>query len=376
MSRLLAFVAGVVLVGCEQTTPSESRADTNLQATDSLDEIDWRSALEEWSGSAIQWPRDLFEHNDAPLESRDIFIALVDDNDRSVHGIVQRIARVSFPRTSDRPADGVSKTMHTSAWTFDSIMQASGHRESTIAPARYWSETERLAVGLASAPQASTPAARHWHVLNQTLSHTLIDTKDRSRLNTACAGAWTLGIGVEWTITINQHTCPHGSELPSFNAARTGPLAAQAVGIIDGVRRDLTGVAWMGHVWGTPPENSRAVQLDSLLVTLAGLGTLEIVTTRRSSGRGRPITTVTSPDDSVTIPDDVGLNLVWQHDGARQDAWRLTIPALDVDVAIASIGDAFDSTAATGLDGRLRRTVTTSGSHAGAGFTDLQVQDS
>ena len=376
LPRLLAAVAGVVLVGCEQTTPSESNAAADLQAADSLDEIDWQSALADWTGSAIQWPDDLFEHDDAPLESRDIFVALVDDNDRSVHGIVQRIARVSFPRTSDRPADGVSRTMRTSAWTFDSIMQAVGHRESTIAPAQYWSETERLAVGLASAPRESTSATRHWHVLDQTLSHTMLDTTDRSRTDTTCKGAWTLGIGAEWQITISQHACPGGSELPSFNAARTGPLAAQAVGIIDGVRRDLTGVAWMSHVWGTPPETSTAVQLDSLLLTLAGLGTLEIVTTRRSSGRGKPITTVASPDDSVTIPDSVGLDLVWQPDDARQGVWRLTIPALDVDVAVAPIGDAFDSSAATGLDGRLRRTVTTSGSHVGAGFTDLQVEDS
>ena len=126
------------------------------------------------------------------------------------------------------------------------------------------------------------------------------------------------------------------------------------------------GVAWQQHVWGGLPAASGAVRFDLATLTLRGVGTLELVRSRRSSGRGTPVVT-------ARLLDGTGWSAV---EGA---VWPLVAGGTGETVRIASLGIdvVLSRLVLPGEAGPLpdpvawRGVLFARGSHAGAGFAEL-----
>lgn len=327
----------------------------------------WVADAGPWRSQTINWPRDFAEHPGAPTEAREWFIALVDTDDASVHGIVQRIARVQIAST---PAASGSSA---SAWALRAVAQSAGHWESDTAPKQTWAETERVAVGLAgyrSNEGGATLSRFETHVLGHSAT---FEPQSRSA-HDHCSGLWTLTLP-SVSARITQTRCPRVQHASTRTIAWSQPMVTEAIIMKDGDTRSLSGVAWMRHAWGGVPEVGSAVRLNTAVLTLAGLGTLEVTQTSRASGRGPRITTVRplrlsasaeafGTDDAEWTPAD--------RSHALGERSTLVVSSLGLDLTLKPMSD---EAATADIDGRLRRTVVVSGSHLGAGYIDVDSAD-
>ena len=364
---LMACVASscIAIAGCDSEAMNSSPA-TQANAETGLLELVHDNAL--WQTSKITWPRDLYEHPEAPIESREWFVLLVDGQDGAVHSVVQRLSRAALARPVAATVTASADSVRQSAWRFDNGMQIAGQWIIEGGASRDWSETERAAAGLASVPgssdQHTTGANLSAHVLGHAVSFSGSDTASPR----SCSGTWQLQLADGSTVTVEQYECPAGSATRSTASSRSGPLRASGITRIDGQKRHLSGVAWTRHVWGRASAPSDAVRFNTLFITLAGLGTYEIVSTQRTSGRGRAVVTARQMDaDQSTTHESVEWQSSSPTEPSLSDRSRLHIPSLNVDVEIRPLRDSH----AVDPDGRIRHTVTVAGSHQGAGYLDV-----
>jgi len=262
-----------------------------------------------------------------------------------------------------------------SAWRFDALMLASGARsvgamgedgpgtrpgrETSASPGRegvasgavhHWQQAQRVALGLANAA-ASQEAALG------VLTHRL----DYEPGASACEGRFRLSGTGTGSIEVHQRQCPIKSIAAGATLARvdSGPMVASSP---DGAR----GVAWQRRLIGALPTLGGAVRFDIASLTLRGVGTLELLRSRRSSGRGVPVVTARLLDRDGWQPIEA---VAWSMptDGRPE---RIDIDSLAVAVTLSRI-------ALPGEAGALpdpvdwRGVVLVTGSHDGAGFLEL-----
>jgi len=334
---------------------------------------------------APAFPQDLGSHPGMPFESRSWYIVL-SEPDGSVRALRQRFDRAAL-RTGNgngngngnggeaATGDGAPVPVGGSAWRFDALMQASGAQASVPADAaavttRGWQQVQRVALGLASsdwddrtgqhdraegaeeAGGAGTgPSGGAFGVLGHRLTF--------APGPRGCTGRYRLEGPGTGAIEIVQRGCPAGEAFAVTARAGSGAMVARAA---DGSH----GVAWQQHVWGGVPAASGAVRFDQATLTLRGVGTLELVRSRRSSGRGTPVVTARLLDGTR-----------WRAvEGA---VWPLVTGGTGGSVRIATLGvDVILSRLVLpGETGPLpdpvawRGVLFARGSHAGAGFAEL-----
>lgn len=353
--------------------------------------VEMSGGAEPWQAMPPVWPDDLYEHFDASLESREWFALLVDDDDRSVvHALEQRLIRVAIA------ADATAFLAEDSQWSFDAVMQVAGSWQQHEGRARHWQETERAAAGLAhpvtvsSAPDlASTRVAQttvpSLHLEGHVLGHRAEfsagpNASERHSNASSCAGEWTLSVPASTTLTFAQPGCPNGLVVGNSVLARSGPLVVRGYRHADAATIAVSGVGWMRHRWGDLVTAVSAVEVNTLVLTLKGIGTLDIIATQRRSGRGTPVVTATrlSAESDSEQWDDVHWSVAQQGSDTNDNAGesRILIPSLGLDVVLRHVLEDQASDRAQDPDGRLRHLVIAEGTHRGAGYADIEAVSS
>ena len=359
-AKALACIIASSLIGAGCGSDSGSDP-TDVPASAGTSVLELVHDNQRWQTSALTWPRDVYEHPQAPVESREWFVLLVDDRDDSVHGVIQRLSRAALTEPSS-----VEETSG-SAWAYDNAMQITGRWVTAQNTITHWSETERVAAGLSTMPESISAHNEERELNGRVLGHEISFLPDVSGFQDYCRGSWQLAHADGARVSIQQNECPIGSVARSTVSTRSGPLRANAVVTADGLERELSGVAWTRHVWGRAIAASGAVRYDTLLVTLAGLGTFEILATRRKSGRGRTVTTFSELNASSSSREqEANWYVMSDPDALLTRRSRLEIPSLKVDVEITPLGPV-----AADPDGRARHPVIATGSHQGAGYLDV-----
>ncbi len=375
----LSLLALGACVPSEQTDPDVPR--TPVALTENA--VALLADAEHWTPERPSWPADLAEHPQAPLESREWFVLLADTDGDAVHALQQRFTRIALAgESSHHPA---SASEPASNWMFDSVMQAAGRWSRDVGRSSLWQNTEREAAGLARTFQNDFTLPLSAHVLGQraTFSTAVPSLREISTSTVSvCAGSWTLNVSPHAHVTMNTHACPEDFLTETSVITRTAPLLVSGERYEDNAPIPVSGVAWMRHSWGRIDSSTSAVVLDSMVLTLRGIGTVDVIKTRRRSGQGAAV--VTASLEAIEF-NDVSWSTTGSCDTAATCTSQLTIPDLHLDVAVrplVNVDAKVDATVSTrdeatgdvsgDLDGRLRRLVLASGTHRGGGYIDLE----
>jgi len=288
-----------------------------------------------------------------PFESRSWYVLLV-EADGAVRAVRQRFDRVAL---HDQEWD-----VGDSSWRFGAVMLASGAQAWRGANAasdeprrrRDWQQLQRAALGLAETTWSSPGDDPAYGVL----THRLDFTPGAA----ACQGRYRLSGAGTGAIEVRQSRCPVDGAPTGLGFTRTDsfPMPARD-------ENGAVGVAWQRHLQGdVPAVSGEAVRFDQALLTLRGLGTLDLLRSRRSSGRGVPVVTgrLLGPEGWQAIEE-----VEWTMPVEGRDE-RVRIDSLDVVVSLSRLP----------LPGRAgplpdpvdwRGAVFAHGTHHGAGFAEL-----
>ena len=365
------------------------------------------------SGSAPSgppsWPADFRTHPDAPLEARE-WLAVLRDGDGTVWGLRQRLVRVRVPGAGE--ASPVADDAGTaSSWRYAAVLRADGALERANGRTLTWSATEREAVGLAGpvgepvddpADGSGTDAAagRGLGVLGHAVASA------GALPATGCDVAWTLVVPGLARLAGTADGCPVGGRVAGTTAATLGPFPVSGTlrrGADDddengegGTANAVSGIAWQRLAWGAVPAlGGGAVVFDRAVLALEGVGGVELVRSRRASGRGVPRTTLAPLDararragalDSLAVewsdpatalagdpavapgPDGKGDGGDGGDGGDARGAGRLRVPALGVDVRLRALSPVVATD--DGLERAFRGAVVAEGTHRGVGFVE------
>ena len=362
-----------------------------------------------------RWPADFATHPDAPLEARE-WLAVLRDGDGTVWGLRQRLVRVRVPgaREAAPGGDGDDGDGAGSPWRYAAVLRADGALERADGQPLTWSATEREAVGLAG-PVADADAATGVEVGVGTGDGTAVGA-GLEVLGHAVASAGALpatGCDVAWTLVVPERArltgtaagCPVGGRVAGTAAATLGPFPVTGTlrrgpdeGGGDGGADEVTGVAWQRLAWGAVPAlGGGAVVFDRAVLALEGVGGVELVRSRRASGRGVPRTTLAPLDararragalDSLAVewsvpaaesasrpgtgtgtgPDDGDDGGGVSAGSDARDAGRLHVPALGIDVRLRALSPVVATD--DGLERAFRGGVVAEGTHRGVGFVE------
>ena len=346
------------------------------------------AALGDRGGAAAppRWPDDLGSHPDAPFEARE-WLAVLRDEGGEVLGLRQRFVRavpeapVATPDGDATPGARPDSASGASPWRYAAVLRVDGALERPgVAPER-WSLTEREAVGLGALDAGPGFAL-------ELLGHSLASLDPVPA--EGCDTRWRLVVPDVARLEGSSRGCPTGGVAAGTAAATQGAFAVRGT-LADGART-VSGVAWQRLAWGTPPAlGGGAVTFDRAVLALEGIGALELLRSRRASGRGVPRTTATALDARARGTGLVeGLALEWldraddgdgdgDGDGDRGgdastgaptdlDAGRLRVPALGIDVALRALSPVVAED--DGLERAFRGAVIASGTHRGVGFVE------
>lgn len=303
----------------------------------------------------------LVAHPSAPIESRQWYALLVDAQGR-VHAYQHRFDRIGLQR-SPTTSDGDAPDAARSAWRFDDIVVAGGVAATLDGERHSWQTAQRVAAGLAHGGDGAPTG--DGFVAARVLDQSLDFARTPGRAVDECAGEWTLRLPGSVRLRAQQSVCPTVTHIDGLYLSEALPLLVRTAA---GAR----GVAWQRHSWGALPPAPGAVRFDVATLTLAGVGTVQLVRSRRRSGRGRTVVTAQRVGDDPSAPVHTA---EWSEPTATAQGERVTIPELGVDVRLqrlALTADAASEFAAlmdteTGWRGALFAT----GSHDGAGFAEL-----
>ena len=358
------------------------------------------------------WPADFRTHPDAPLEARE-WLAVLRDGDGTVWGLRQRLVRVRVPGAGE--ASPVADDAGTaSSWRYAAVLRADGALERADGRPLTWSATEREAVGLAGpvgepvddpADGSGTDAAAGRGL--EVLGHAVASAGALPA--TGCDVAWALVVPGLARLTGTADGCPVGGRVAGTAAATLGPFPVSGTlrrGADDGDEGDagdegdegdeggaanaVSGIAWQRLAWGAVPAlGGGAVVFDRAVLALEGVGGVELVRSRRASGRGVPRTTLAPLDararragalDSLAVewsdpatalagdpavapgPDGEG------DGGDARGAGRLRVPALGIDVRLRALSPVVATD--DGLERAFRGAVVAEGTHRGVGFVE------
>ena len=307
------------------------------------------------------------------------------DGSGAVRGLRERLVRVAVPGAPSG-ADGTDAAGATdgsrgvSPWRYRAVLRADGalERDGEGRPLA-WSVAEREAAGLAALDDGPRFAMR-------VLGHEL--ASDAALPARGCAVPWRLAVPGVARLAGRQRACPVGSSAAGAALATLGPIAVDGTLGPDG--EAVSGLAWQRLAWGAVPAlGGGAVTFDRAVLALEGVGGLELVRSRRSSGTGRARTTVTALDARARRAGvGEGLEASWDglgvaeggasepagerpeavSEAAERDAGRVRVPALGIDVSLRALSPvrARDD----GLERAFHGAVIAAGTHRGAGFVD------
>jgi len=345
-------------------------ASTQLSVADAFQSVvDATDGYVRPDGSKLSVAGDLLPHADAQAESWDV-LAIVSDSEKNYYAIQHQFARLGL-RDADYRAEQ-------SDWAFRDVMRATwAISNSTSGTFDHASVLQRVALQLAGADASS---GRVW-LDNQSLT---LEHRDMP-----CGVDYQLQSARGIDLTLTQLRCPTSTSRGGLASSLSSVLAVSGTVLNGDERLPVEGRGWVRRGWGDLPLPGGAVVFDQLLLELEDLGNLELMRSKRRTGRGPTTLSMSwqpalTNDDAAT--DATGLPrraidpvlIDFQDDGAQTSAssgytypthWQLSVdePGIDVTltplIALQEIDDLFGT--------RWRGAVLVSGSHTGVGFVEF-----
>ena len=320
------------------------------------------------------------------------WMAVLFDTQGKAYALQQRFVRL---RLSGSAAESDSK------WQFSEMM-ASDYRLSIqdSESADTHSQVQRVALELAGANSVEQTVwvgaygvtaheAGHRDLLKNGFLHS--DTQNRTENSitpTHCSESYELSLP-QITATFNASACSEIESTKQFSIKAGAAMPVVAAYKVGDDLVDLTGHGWFIHGWGVAPlVNDSAVLIDRTWLLLNEQQDVQLLRTRRRSGRGQAITS--GSVRAVRLPQKVvAVNAQWHDTGDTQSlrvdgagshlqraSWELQIAARpDVPAIDLTLVPLHASVISSGFNALPQmHAVLIQGSHSGAGFVDIRFQ--
>ena len=385
MTALQVGIAALVLTGaiCCNSGEREPELATDSPTRLLADAVDRFARSGDVEGEIANWARhDIGFRPESPVESIEL-MALLSDTDGQPLSFWYRIDRLTLPSTrgpKSVPAQA-GEDFRAAA-----LIRSSGLQASAKAVERR-DFVERATLGLASFDDSSLQV--------RDVELTLANGRDPA---SSCGGTYQLRDGLGLSLRFTRDLCATTLRAGDYRIATVPLPEVQGEVHLDGRTRTVTGRGWARQLRGIrPPLAGGAVVFDRLLLTLDGVGQIDVLRSRRASGSG-PVQATAAFDDSRGVgAADAAIEWLDADDGDSA-AWRLVEPTRDIDIVLTPViapGPAHDLRARTsggsGSPGSSLRgpaltgsaspdstwhgAVRARGSHSGIGFVEISLPD-
>jgi len=385
MTVLQVGIAALVLTGAIGCDSGERAPEL---ATDSpmrllADAVDRFALSGDVEGEIARWARhDIGFRPESPVESIELMALLSDTGGQPV-SFWYRIDRLTLPSTRGTKAvpAQAGEDFRAAALIRSSALQASAEaleRRDFV---------ERATLGLASYDDSSLQV--------RDVELTLANGQDPAR---PCSGSYQLRDVLGLSLRFTRDLCATTLRAGDYRIATVPLPEVQGEVHLDGRTRTVTGRGWARQLRGIrPPLAGGAVIFDRLLLTLDGVGQIDVLRSRRASGSGPVQATAVFDDSRGDDAADAAIEWLDANDGDSA-AWRLVEPTRDIDIELmpvvatgsthdlpgsarggpTSAGSSLRAAALPGpasLDSTWRGAVRAKGSHEGIGFVEISLPD-
>jgi len=378
-------IAALVLIGAIGCDSGEREPELSTDSPTRLlaDAVDRFARSDDIEDGPANWAsHDIGFRPESPVESIEL-MALLSDTAGQPISFRYRIDRLTLPSTRGTKSELAQggEDFRATALIRSSALQASAEaleRRDFV---------ERATLGLASFDDSSLQV--------RDVELTLANGQDPAR---PCGGSYQLRDGLGLSLRFTRDLCATTLRAGDYRIATVPLPEVQGEVHLDGRTRTVTGRGWARQLRGIrPPLAGGAVVFDRLLLTLDGVGQIDVLRSRRASGSGPVQATAVFDDSRGDDAADAAIEWLDANDGDSA-AWRLVEPTRDIDIVFTPViasgpahellaitsggsdspGSSLRGSALTGSvapDSTWRGAVKARGSHSGIGFVEISLPD-